>query len=99
MLFVRANSTVLGVCGSRVMVQEWVPLGDDAFSIRIPLVPGQAHAMAYGGRVLFYADGPANVRVVEQAPWSARAAGRLMMHARAVIAWIRRHSTRLSGPA
>ncbi len=99
MLFVRANSTVVGVRGSRVIVQEWVPLGDDAFSIRMPVAPGQTYSMAYGGRVLFCADGPARLRVIEQAAWIARTAVGLAAHARALIAWIRRRSGGLSGPA
>ncbi|WP_156414148.1 hypothetical protein [Bordetella sp. N] len=100
MMFVRANSTIVGVHGSRIMVQEWVPLGDSSFSIRMPVAPGQAYSMAYGGRVLLCAEsGPASLRVVEQAPLFVRAAVYLTSHGRAVIAWIRRHSRGLSGPA
>ncbi|OZI30168.1 hypothetical protein CAL29_19095 [Bordetella genomosp. 10] len=103
MLFVRPDSKVIGMRGSRVMVQEWVPLGDAAFSIRMPVAPGQMHSMAYGGRVLFCADGPAQVRVIERTAWLPRAAVRLAMQARALTAWVRarvrRRSGGLSGPA
>ena len=99
MLFVRANSTIVGVHGSRVVVQEWVPLGDASFSIRMPVAPGQTYSMAYGGRVLLCADGPARVRVLEQSAWLVRAAVSLLTHTRAAIAWVRRHSRGLSGPA
>lgn len=99
MLFVRANSTIVGVHGSRVVVQEWVPLGDASFSIRMPVAPGQTYSMAYGGRLLLCADGPARIRVLEQSPWLVRAAASLLAHSRAAIAWVRRHSGGLSGPA
>jgi hypothetical protein len=77
-----AKSLVVGLRGSTVFAEEWVPLGDAGFRIRVPVNPGASHILAYGGRVLFCSEKPSQLRLVfplsmarRCAVWTASAAG------------------------
>jgi hypothetical protein len=72
-LAMQADSMLVPMRGRIILTEGAIDLGDACFRVHVPLEPGCAHRLTYGGYVALYAEQAASVRCIAPGPgWMVR---------------------------